>query len=62
MIRERNKAKRLELALQYQAEAEAGFLDVVYSNETSVQLETHTGAFGAASAVSCPGTNRGTVL
>ena len=41
MIREPNKAKRLEWALRYQAEAEAGFLDVVYSDETSIQLETH---------------------
>ena len=41
MIREPNKAKRLEWALQYQAEAETGFLDVVYSDETSIQLETH---------------------
>ena len=45
MIREpidkRYKVKRLEWALQYQAEAEAGFLNVVYSDETSIQLETH---------------------
>ena len=45
MIREpidqRYKVKRLEWALQYQAEAEAGLLDVVYSDETSIQLETH---------------------
>ena len=44
MIREPNKAKHLEWALQYQAEAEAGFLDVVYSDETSIQLETRRAA------------------
>ena len=41
MIHQPNKAKRLEWALRYQAKAKAGFLDVVYSDKTSIQLETH---------------------
>ena len=43
MIRETNKAKHLEWAQQYLSEAldENGFLDVVFTDETSVQLESH---------------------
>ena len=41
LIRGANKVKRLEWARQYAAEAEAGFNDVIYSDETSIQLETH---------------------
>ena len=36
-----NKVKRLEWAQQNQHEAERGFLDIVYTDETSVQLEAH---------------------
>ena len=41
LIRDVNKVKWLEWARQYATEAEAGFNDVIYSNETSIQLETH---------------------
>jgi hypothetical protein len=41
MIREPNKLKRFEWARQYEHEAAAGFGDVVYTDETSIQLETH---------------------
>ena len=41
MIREANKAKRLEWAVKYRHEAETGFLDVVFTDETSIQLESH---------------------
>ena len=41
MIREPNKAKRLEWATQYVHEAETGFLDVTYTDETSIQMESH---------------------
>ena len=41
MIREANKAKRLEWARQFVHEAETGFLDVIYSDETSIQMESH---------------------
>ena len=41
MLREANKEKCLECALLYAHEADAGFLDVIYSDETSIQLETH---------------------
>ena len=41
MIRQVNKAKRLEWAQQYAHEATMGFLDVVYTDETSIQLEAH---------------------
>ena len=41
MIREANKAKRLEWARQFVHEAETGFLDVLYSDETSIQMESH---------------------
>ena len=41
MIRQANKAKRLEWARAYAHEAETGFLDVVFTDETSIQLESH---------------------
>ena len=43
MIREANKTKRLQWAKQYldEAAAENGFLDVIFTDETSVQLESH---------------------
>lgn len=41
LIQEVNKTKRLECARQYEHEAETGFLDMVYTDETSIQLETH---------------------
>ena len=43
IIRDANKTRRLEWALQYEAEAEAeaGFCDVVYTDETSILLEPH---------------------
>ena len=41
MIRQANKTKRLEFAMQYLHEAETAFLDVVYTDETSIQLEPH---------------------
>ena len=41
MIRDANKLKRLEWSRQYIHEAEAGFLDVVYTDETSIQMESH---------------------
>ena len=41
MIREPNKHKRLQWAQQHAEEAEMGFSNVVYTDETSVQLETH---------------------
>ena len=41
MIREPNKAKRMEWATQYVHEAETGFLDVIYTDETSIQMESH---------------------
>ena len=41
LIREANKAKRLDWAWQYVHEAETEFLDVVYMDETSIQMEMH---------------------
>ena len=41
MIRDSNKTKRLEFARQYAHEAETGFVDVVCTDETSIQLESH---------------------
>ena len=41
MIREANKGKRLEWATKYLHEAETGFLDVIFSDETSIQMESH---------------------
>ena len=41
MIREANKGKRLEWATKFLHEAETGFLDVIFSEETSIQMESH---------------------
>ena len=41
LIREPNKLKQLEWAQKYLNEAEHGFMDVVWSDECTVQLETH---------------------
>ena len=41
LIRAVNKEKRLEWAKQYLDEAEDGFDDVIWSDESSIQAETH---------------------
>ena len=41
MIREPNKLKRLEWAQMYAHEAACGFSDVIFTDETSIQLEIH---------------------
>jgi len=41
MIREGNKAKCLEWARKHLHEAETGFLDVIFTDETSIQMESH---------------------
>ena len=41
MIREANKLKRLQWARKYAHEAEMGFLSVIFTDETSIQLESH---------------------
>ena len=41
LIREGNKIKRLEWAQQYLTEGTAGFRDVIFTDETSVQLDPH---------------------
>ena len=41
MIRDANKTKRLEFPRQYVQEADTGFLNVIYTDETSIQLESH---------------------
>ena len=41
MIRAVNKTKRLEWARTYASEADTGFQDVIFTDETSVQLESH---------------------
>ena len=41
LIREGNKVKRLEWAQQYLTEGSAGFRDVIFTDETSVQLDPH---------------------
>ena len=41
LIRSCNKEKRLEWARQYIDEAEDGFTDVIWSDESSIQIETH---------------------
>jgi len=41
MIHEENKAKCLEWATKYRHEAGTGFLDVIFTDETSIQLESH---------------------
>ena len=41
LIRNANKVKRLEWARQYLHEAEDGFEDVIWSDESSIQMECH---------------------
>ena len=41
MIRQPYKEKRLAFAREYLHEADGGFADVVWTDETSIQLETH---------------------
>ena len=41
LIRQANTAKRLEFAQKYLHEANTGFNDVVFTDEASVQLESH---------------------
>ena len=41
MIREPNKTKRLDWARGYISEAETGFLNVIFTDETSIQMESH---------------------
>lgn len=41
LIRNANKVKRLEWALSNLAEAKDGFGDVIWTDESSIQLETH---------------------
>ena len=41
LIREANKQARLEWAKQYVDECEDGFMDVIWSDESTIQLETH---------------------
>lgn len=41
LIRNINKGKRLEWAKEFLHEAESGFNDVIWTDETSVQLESH---------------------
>lgn len=41
LIRLENKSKRLEWARQYLHEADSGFEDVVWTDESCIQVETH---------------------
>ena len=41
LIRDVNKTKRLEWAREFVSEAESGFEDVIWTDEATVQLETH---------------------
>ena len=41
LIHKRNKEKRLEWAMQYLEEGSKGFRDVIFTDETSVQLECY---------------------
>ena len=41
MIRETNKVKRLSWAREHLHEAKQGFLDVIFTDETSIQMESH---------------------
>ena len=41
LIREGNKVKRLEWAQRYLMEGSAGFRDVIFTDETSIQLDPH---------------------
>ena len=59
MIREANKAKRLEWAQQYLHEAETGFLDVIFTDETSSKWKA-TAASAAEKSESPRETSQGT--
>ena len=41
LIRDANKVKRLEWARMYLGEAESGFTDVIWTDESSIQMEAH---------------------
>ena len=41
LIRTVNKEKRLNWAKQYLGEVEDGFMDVIFSDKSSIQIETH---------------------
>ena len=41
MIRETNKVKRLSWAREHLHEVEQGFLDVIFTDESSIQMESH---------------------
>ncbi len=41
MIRAANKVKRLDWVTEYIHEAETGFRDVIWTDECTVQLESH---------------------
>ena len=41
LIRANNKEKRVSWAEQYLEEAEDGFEDVIWSDESTIQIETH---------------------
>ena len=41
LIRRENKVKRLAWALEYQSEVDGGFGDVIWSDESTIQLESH---------------------
>ena len=41
MIRQANKVKRLDWARKNVHEVETGFLDVIFTDETLIQLESH---------------------
>lgn len=41
MIHEENKAKHVEWTRKHLHEAETGFLDVIFTDETSIQMESH---------------------
>ena len=41
LIRTCNKEKRVAWAEQYLSEAEDGFKDVIWSDELTIQIETH---------------------
>ena len=58
LIRDVNKTKRLEWAREYLSEAESGFEDVIWSDEATVQLETHR-RFAVENKGSDPGINQG---
>ena len=41
LIRSENKSKRLDWAREYLHEADNGFEDMVWTDESSIQVETH---------------------